>query len=168
LWRPLTIVGAVRESLLVSRRERWKKLCARVALDASARGRSTSSLEVGMDQSGSLPRLRRLRSYRVLANSFTPLLAVALAVIVLRWMFPWLFSILVFVWTADAFLLVVLAVPWLLVSWAFALGKIKCPSCDAPFASKFHLWVPKACQNCGYDITAPKNGATSNNRWRGP
>ena len=153
---------------MVARRERALLFCARVAPDASACGRSTSSLEVAMEQSGSLPRLRRLRSYRLLANSFAPLLAVALAVIVLRWMFPWLFSVLVLVWTADAFLLVVLAVPWLLVSWAFALGKIKCASCDAPFAFKFHLWVPKACQNCGYDITAPKNGATSNNRWRGP
>jgi hypothetical protein len=63
-------------------------------------------------------------------------------------------------------LLLVFAVPWLLVSCAFALGKIKCPLCDAPFASKFHMWVPKTCQTCGYDITAP-NRATSNNRWSG-
>ena len=109
-------------------------------------------------------RVRRLRVYRLLANSFPALLAVAFAVVVFRWMFPWLFSVLAFVWTLDAFLLVALAVPWLLLSWALALGKIKCPSCDAPFATKFHLWAPKSCQNCGYDITAPKNGATSNNR----
>jgi hypothetical protein len=125
-----------------------------------------------MDQSGSLPgvtaRVRRLRIYRRLANSFPALLVVALAVLVFRWMFPWTFSVLTVVWTADAFLLVALAVPWLLVSWALALGKIKCPSCDAPFANSFHLWVPKACQSCGCDMTAPKSGATSNNRWRGP
>jgi hypothetical protein len=89
-------------------------------------------------------------------------------VLVFRWMFPRLFSALELIWTADAFLLVVLAVPWLLVSWGLALGKIKCPSCDAPFATKFQLWVPKTCQTCGQDITAAQNGATSNNRWRGP
>jgi len=125
-----------------------------------------------MEQSGSLPglkaRVRRLRVYRLLANSFPALLAVAFAVLVFRWTFPLLFSALVFIWTADAFLLVVLAVPWLIVSWALALGKIKCPSCDGPFATKFHLWIPKACQTCGYDITAPHNGAPSNNGRRGP
>ena len=79
-------------------------------------------------------------------------------------MFPRLFSFLVFLWTAEALLLVALAIPWLVVSCAFALGRIKCPSCDLPFTSKLHLWVPKTCQGCGYDITAAKNGATSNNR----
>jgi hypothetical protein len=124
-----------------------------------------------MEQSASLPpltaRVRRLRIYRSLANAFVPLLAVALAVLGFRWVFPWLFSVLVYVWTAEAVLLVVLAVPWLLVSCAFALGRIKCPSCDAPFASKFHLWVPKTCQGCGYDITAAKNDVTSNKRSHG-
>jgi hypothetical protein len=124
-----------------------------------------------MEQSASLPpltaRVRRLRIYRLLANAFAPLLAVALAVLVFRWMFPWLFSLLVYVWTADALLLLVLAIPWLLVSHAFARGRIKCPSCDAPFVSKLHLWVPKTCQGCGYDITAAKGGPTSNNRWKG-
>jgi hypothetical protein len=124
-----------------------------------------------MEQSRSLTpliaRVRRLRIYWLLANAFAPLLVVALAVLVFRSMFPWLFSLLVVVWTADALLLLVLAIPWLLVSCAFALGRIKCPSCYAPFASKFHLWVPKACQGCGYDITAHKNGVTSNNRWSG-
>jgi hypothetical protein len=125
-----------------------------------------------MEPSGSLPgltaRAQRLRIYRVLANSFPALVAVAFAVLMFRWMFPSLFSALVLIWTADAFLLIVLAVPWLLVSWGLAMGKIKCPSCDAPFATKFHLWVPKTCQTCGHDVTAPRNGATSNNRWRGP
>jgi hypothetical protein len=135
-------------------------------------GPSTSPLEVAMEHSGSLPsltvRVRRLRVYRLLANSFPALLVVALAVLVFRWLFPWLFSALVFVWTADAFLLVVLAVPWLILSWALALGKIKCPSCNAPFATGFHLWVPKTCQACKYDITSAQGGATSNNRQRGP
>jgi hypothetical protein len=125
-----------------------------------------------MQPSDSLPqftaRVQRLRIYRLLANSYVPLLAVALAMLVFRWIFPWLFSVLAFIWTADAFLLVLLVVPWILVSWALASGKIKCPACDASFASKFHLWVPKACQSCGCDITAAKYGATSNSRSRGP
>jgi hypothetical protein len=112
--------------------------------------------------------VRRLRIYRLLANAFPALLAVALAVLVFRWMFPWLFSALEWVWSADALLLLVLAIPWLLVSWGLALGKITCPSCEAAFATKLHLWVPKTCQSCGYDITAPQNGATSNSRWRDP
>ena len=123
-----------------------------------------------MEQPTSLPpltvRVRRLRIYRLLANGLVPLLAVALAVLVFRWVFPWVFSLLVYVWTADAVLLVVLAIPWLLVSCAFALGRIKCPACDAPFASKFHFWIPKTCEGCGYDITA-HTGATSNNRSKG-
>jgi hypothetical protein len=36
--------------VVVTRRERWKKLCARVALDAPARGRSTSPLDVAVDK----------------------------------------------------------------------------------------------------------------------
>lgn len=113
-------------------------------------------------------RVVRLRIYRLLANSFPALLAVAVAVLVFRWVFPWTFSALTFVWTADALLLLALAVPWLLVSGALALGKIKCPSCDAPFATSFHLWVPKACQSCGYEIAPPKKGVTSDNRERRP
>lgn len=124
-----------------------------------------------MEQSSSLPpltaRLRRLRIYRLVANAFAPLFTIALAVLVFRWMFPWLFSLLVLVWTADALVLAVVAIPWLLVMYAFARGRIKCPLCDAPFAPKFHLWIPKTCQSCGYDITAPENGATSKNRSSG-
>jgi hypothetical protein len=113
-------------------------------------------------------RVRRLRIYRLFANSYPALLVIALAVLVFRLMFPWLFSILVWIWTADAFLLIALAIPWLLVSWGLALGKIKCPLCDAPFANKFHLWVPRTCQACGYDIAAPHTDATSANPGRGP
>jgi hypothetical protein len=134
-------------------------------------GRSRATLEVAMEQSSSLlpltARSRRVRIYRLVVNASAPLLAIALGVLVFHWMFPWLFSLLVLVWTADALVLAVVAIPWLLVSYAFAKGRIKCPLCDAPFASKFHLWVPKACQSCGYDVTAPKNAATSNNRSSG-
>ena len=112
---------------------------------------------------GFADRVLRLRNYRLLANSFAPLLAVALFVVVLRYTVPQLLSVLVVIWTADAFLLLLLAVPWLLLSWALAKGRIKCPSCNAAFASGFHLWVPKACQNCGYDVTRPP----ANGRRRG-
>jgi len=125
-----------------------------------------------MEQPGFTPsltaRTRRLSLYRLIANSFAPLLAIALSVLVLRWTVPELFSVLVVIWTADAFLIVVLAIPWLLVTWAFISGAIKCPSCGAPFASKFHLWVPKACQSCGHDTAALRIGAASNGRWKAP
>jgi hypothetical protein len=119
-----------------------------------------------MEHPSSLPglstRVRRLRLYRLLTNSFVTLLAFALLLLLLRWLFPWIFAFLVLLWTADTILLVVLAVPWLLVSSGLALGRIVCPSCAAPFTSRFHLWVPKTCQKCGYDITALPKGATSN------
>ena len=161
----LTIVGGDRERLVVTRRACGRGRAPAALNQALLGGPSTSPLEVSMEQSGSLPsltaRVRRLRAYRLLANAFPALLAVAFAVLVFRWMFPWLFSALEFIWTADAFLLAVLAAPWLLMSWGLALGKIKCPSCAAPFAAKFHLWVPKTCHTCGYDITAPHHDATS-------
>ena len=108
-------------------------------------------------------RLRQLRLYRTVANVYPALLAMALAVLVFRWMFPWLFSALVYVWAADIVVLLVFAVPWLLISWAFASGKIRCPACEAPFTSRFHLWVPKACEHCGCQITIGRNGAPSGN-----
>jgi protein-S-isoprenylcysteine O-methyltransferase Ste14 len=124
-----------------------------------------------MPQFASLPslaaRTRRLRDYRLLVNTFAPLLTIVLAVLVFRWVFPWVFSVLIYVWAAAALLLVVFAVPWLLVWCAFALGRIKCPACEAPFASRFRLWIPKTCQSCGYDVTASKKRATSNGSGRG-
>jgi|HubBroStandDraft_5_1064220.scaffolds.fasta_scaffold731247_1 hypothetical protein len=101
---------------------------------------------------------RRVRDYRRLANALAPLLAIAAALLAFRWVFPWLFSRLVFVWSADAVILFVLAIPWLVVSCAFAFGRIKCPACHGAFASRFHLFVPKACHGCGYDVTAPGKG----------
>ena len=143
---------------MVPRRGRENSLCARGASLVHLGGPSTSPLEVAMEQFGSAPwstaRARRLRIYRLLANSFGPLLAVALLTIVLRWTFPPLLLALVVVWMAVAGLLVVLAVPWLLVSWGFAFGAIKCPSCGVAFAPRFTLWVPKNCRSCGYDVNA--------------
>jgi hypothetical protein len=118
-----------------------------------------------VERSRSLPaiaaRVRQLRFHRQLVNAFIPLLAAALAVLVFRFMFPWTFTRLEIVWTADVLLLVALGIPWLLLSWAFASGKIKCPSCEARFACRFHLWVPKACESCGYDVTAAAKHRTS-------
>lgn len=118
-----------------------------------------------MEQSGPAvhlsARLRHLRHYRLLANTFATLLAFAAVLLLIRWISPWIFSVLVYVWTVDAILLAALVVPWMLVSSAFARGKLMCPSCDAPFTSRFHLWVPKTCQKCGCDITA---GASASDR----
>src|SRR3984957_12413222 len=105
---------------------------------------------------------RRLRDYRLLVNTFAPLLTIVLAVLVFRWVFPWLFSVLIYIWAAAALLLVVFAVPWLLVWCAFALGRIKCPACDAPFAPRFCLCIPKTFRSCGFAGTASKHRAASN------
>ena len=94
-----------------------------------------------------------MRSYRTLRNALTPLLVIAVALLAFRWVFPWLFSRLVFVWSADAVILLLIAIPWVVLSCAFAFGRIKCPACHGAFTSRFHLLVPKACQGCGYDVT---------------
>jgi hypothetical protein len=112
-------------------------------------------------------RIRRLRGYRSLANALLPLVVIAVAVLVFRWMFPGFFSVLVWVWTADVLLLAIVAVPWLLIAWSFASGRIKCPVCAASFASRAHLWVPKACQACGYDVTLPVAMALAKQRGSG-
>ena len=121
-----------------------------------------------MGQSGSLmqmsARVRQLRFYRALANVYPAFLAMALVLLVFRWMFPWLFSVLIYVWAADIVVLIALAVPWLLVSWAFTSGKIRCPACEAPFTTGFHLWVPRACQSCGCRIAHPRTAAPSDSR----
>lgn len=96
---------------------------------------------------------QRVRSYRTLRNALTPLLVIAVALLAFRWVFPWLFSRLVFVWSADAVILLLIAIPWVVLSCAFAFGRIKCPACHGAFTSHFHLLVPKACQGCGYDVT---------------
>lgn len=118
-----------------------------------------------MPQLNSLPPLatsvRRLRAYRLLANASAPLLVIALAVIVFRWVFPYLFSVLVYVWAAAGLLLLVLVIPWTVVLCAFALGKIRCPACGGPFASGFQLWVPRHCHTCGYDVTSAAAGGGS-------
>jgi hypothetical protein len=111
-----------------------------------------------MERSDHLPPLlahaRHLQGYRRLVNSLLVLLVFALALLVFRWVFPYLFSVLLWLWTAEALVLVGLAIAWCLGSWAFASGKVKCPACRAPFATGFHLWVPRTCQACGYDVTA--------------
>jgi hypothetical protein len=102
-----------------------------------------------------LVRTRQLQNYRLLVNSLLVLLVVVLAALVFRWVFPYLFSVLLGLWTAEALVLLGLAVAWCLGSWAFATGKFKCPACHAPFTTRFHLWVPRTCGACRYDITAP-------------
>jgi hypothetical protein len=125
-----------------------------------------------MEQSGSSPsptaRTWRLRIYRLLANSFAPLFAVLLLTAVVRWTLPQLIHVVVVVWAAAALLILVIALPWLAVSFGFASGAIKCPSCGAAFAPGFNFWVPKICHSCGYRTDGSDIGATSNNRSRGP
>jgi hypothetical protein len=125
-----------------------------------------------MQRSAQLPqptlRTRHVRIKRQLVNSLVLLLVIVSALLLLHWEFPYLFSVLAWVWAADAFLLVVLAGLWALGSWAFASGKIVCPACSAPFATGFHLWIPKTCHACGFDVTAPRVDPTSNQRSERP
>ena len=116
----------------------------------------------------SAARAWRVLIYRLIANSFWPLFAIGIVTIVLRWTLPQLLPALIYVWLVVAGLLTVIAIPWLAVSIAFSSGTIKCPSCSAPFAPGFILWVPRKCRNCGYDVMLRMGDATSNNRWRGP
>ena len=97
-------------------------------------------------------RAKRLRLYRLLAHSAWWFLGLILVANLLRWAIPQIGPILGYLFLPLSVLMVLLAIPWLLASWGFQFGLIKCPSCDARFAPKFPPWIPKACQNCGYDI----------------
>lgn len=130
------------------------------------------TVKVAMKQFAPLPRptvhTQHVRIGRRLVNSLVPLSVVVLTLLLLHWEFPYMFSVLAWVWAADAFFLLVIAVLWSFGSWTFASGRIKCPACSAPFATEFHLWISKTCHACGYDITAPQNGPTSNQRLKPP
>jgi hypothetical protein len=97
-------------------------------------------------------RAKRLRLYRLVANSFWFLLGLILLANLMRWAIPQLGSILGYLFLPLGILMPLLGIPWLIISWGFSSGTIKCPSCDARFAPKFWPWVPKSCQNCHYDI----------------
>jgi hypothetical protein len=97
-------------------------------------------------------RAKRLRLYRLIGNSFWYYAAICLLAGLLRWALPQLSDTVGFAFVPFAVLFVVLAIPWLIVSWGFQFGLIKCPSCDTRFAPRFPPWIPKACQNCHYDI----------------
>jgi len=109
-------------------------------------------------------RARDVRARRLLVNALLPLLVTAVGLLVFHWVFPYLFSVLVWLWTAEALFAVALAAVWCVGWWAFASGKIKCPACARPFAAKLHLWVPSACQTCGYDVTAPPDARVAGHR----
>jgi hypothetical protein len=98
-------------------------------------------------------RTQHVRTQRLLVNLLAPTLAIALALFVFHGVFPYFFSVLVWLWTVEGLLLVALAVLWVLGSWAFASGKIRCPGCAAAFSPGFHVWIPKTCHACGYDVT---------------
>ena len=114
-------------------------------------------------------RARRLRIYRAIANIFWPFVAVILVLNVLRGLLPRGSEGLVLIlWLPFGIAMFLLGVPWLLLNWGFMFGFIKCPSCDSRFAPRISLgWVPRTCQNCGFDIRALRH-TTSNNRSRGP
>jgi hypothetical protein len=106
-------------------------------------------------------RARRLRTYRALINSFIPVVA---SLILLNRAFgplpqsAWILSLPWGVYLTSYFVL----------SGGFLYGIIKCPSCDVRFASRFPPgWVPRRCQNCGFDIYTLHH-APSNQRLERP
>jgi hypothetical protein len=101
-------------------------------------------------------RARRLRVYRFLANSGWILIALVLLPQVLGRVFPGMSDLAVFIWLPAGLLLLVLMVPWLLIVLGFQFGAIKCPSCEAPYATRSTLWIGSYCGNCGYDIDTPR------------
>jgi hypothetical protein len=99
-------------------------------------------------------RAKRMRLYRLLVNSFWQLLLVVLLANLLRSEFPQLEPTLALLWVPFSFVFLPLAVCWFVIGAGFDFGLIKCPSCGQRFAPRFPPWVPKACQNCRYDIYA--------------
>jgi hypothetical protein len=91
-------------------------------------------------------RARRLRVGRRIVNSIWVIAAVILVINAVRWSLPpsaWPVSI-----AFGAYLFT-----WLFLASGFYYGSFRCPSCDIRFAPKFPpMWVPRKCQNCGFDI----------------
>jgi hypothetical protein len=115
-------------------------------------------------------RARRLRLYRLLVNGFWLLIPVILFLNLLRWLFPGAPLVWGALWIPFALAIYVLGIPWVLAGSGFMWGFIKCPSCDCRFAPRFAppMWIPKTCQNCGFNIYTLDRGATSNHRLERP
>src|SRR5579871_3631243 len=99
-------------------------------------------------------RARRLRVYRLITLSFWFFVAVGLAINVFRWALPIIpAAVWGIMWLPFGITFSVVALPWFVISTGFMYGGIKCPSCDSRFSQRFPpAWVPRACQNCGFDI----------------
>jgi hypothetical protein len=97
-------------------------------------------------------RAKRLRLYRFLGNSFWYWLAICLFAGFLNRVIPQLSILVGYAAVPFALLFGVPAIASPLVWWSFQLGLIRCPSCAARFAPRFPPWIPRACQNCHYDI----------------
>lgn len=157
---------------MVTRRGRWETVCARCAYRALLGGPSTSPLEVAMEYSFTpwvAARARRLRLYRLLVNSFWFLIPVILVLNLLRLLFPAASPVLwAALWIPFGTAIYILAIPWLVTGVGFSWGMIKCPACDRRFTRGFSPWIPKTCQNCGFNIYTLDRGATSNQRLERP
>jgi hypothetical protein len=97
-------------------------------------------------------RVKRLRVYRLLCNTVWSLFTFIVLGGVMSEAFPRTAHLFGLIGLPVALVGAVLLVPGLIASWGFQFGLIKCPSCDKRFAQRFQPWIPRACQNCRYDI----------------
>lgn len=97
-------------------------------------------------------RARRLRWLRALAHSVWPFALVVILLSLIRGLLGtlplWIGVLLIPFALATG----ILMIPWFIVRTAFTWGWIRCPSCDKRFAKKFSPYIPKVCQNCGFNV----------------
>jgi hypothetical protein len=111
-------------------------------------------------------RAKRLRLYRLLGNSFWYYAAICLLAGFLRWALPQLSDTVGFAFVSFAALFAVLAIPWLIVSWGFQFGLIKCPSCA--LRPGFHRGSRRPARIATMTSTHLDIAATSNQRLERP
>lgn len=95
---------------------------------------------------------KKMRIYRLLANSFWVFLLAIAVFQGLRWLFPGSAEVVAMLFMPFSLAMGVLLAPWFLISVAFTWGIIRCPCCDSRFKGVFAVVVPRVCSNCGFDI----------------
>jgi hypothetical protein len=104
-------------------------------------------------------RAKRLRIYRRTINAFWFLIALILALNLLRWIFPKISPLVIgAIWRPFGLAMYVWGPIWFSLGLGCMLGLFKSPSCDRQFTSKFSLvWFGRTCQNCHFDIYTLKH-----------
>jgi len=99
--------------------------------------------------------IRRIRRWRLVANSLWLCLLMLAAAICLQRFVPVVGAGLgVGFGVATGLLALALTVG----RCAFAFGLVRCPRCRAPFDAPLHARVGRQCASCGFDISKPERG----------